>query len=352
MPESSCSTTMSRRNFLSGCACACTGCAASGLLSPQLLRAKQPAAGKPKICLVFCETANDKPIWPNIGYDFDTRRKQVIDALTQGCPDLQISVTTSMDDPADADRILKNSPEADGYVVCLQGLGWRNDVPKLCSSGKPTLLVDNLFGGSGKFLTQLPHIMNSGKPVDWVSSSCDQDIVAAARQFCLVSEGKTPSDIAAAFRASRRERTPAETDWTCEKDAIESRDFAEALEELKQKKILVVGGGWGGDPFREAAKQILGVTFIPIGFEELAAACKEADPEAAKAFADQWMTAADFRGFIDAQDAAGQAYLDTPRWTRMSILNTANSGRFSTDRTMRDYNEDIWHLQPIAHETS
>jgi starch phosphorylase len=68
--------------------------------------------------------------------------------------------------------------------------------------------------------------------------------------------------------------------------------------------------------------------------------------------ADQWMTAADFRSFVDAQNAAGQAYLDSPRWTRMSILNTANSGRFSTDRTMRDYNEDIWHLQPIAHETS
>ena len=68
--------------------------------------------------------------------------------------------------------------------------------------------------------------------------------------------------------------------------------------------------------------------------------------------ADQWMTAADFRSFVDAQNAAGQAYLDTPRWTRMSILNTANSGRFSTDRTMRDYNEDIWHLEPIAHETS
>jgi starch phosphorylase len=64
------------------------------------------------------------------------------------------------------------------------------------------------------------------------------------------------------------------------------------------------------------------------------------------------MTAADFRSFVDAQNAAGQAYLDSPRWTRMSILNTANSGRFSTDRTMRDYNEDIWHLQPIAHETS
>ena len=67
--------------------------------------------------------------------------------------------------------------------------------------------------------------------------------------------------------------------------------------------------------------------------------------------ADMWMTAADFRSFIDAQDAAGKAYLDKDRWTRMSILNSACSGRFSTDRTMRDYNNDIWHLDPITLDT-
>ena len=64
--------------------------------------------------------------------------------------------------------------------------------------------------------------------------------------------------------------------------------------------------------------------------------------------ADSWMTAADFRGFVDAQTKAAEAYRDIERWTRMSILNTAASGRFSTDRTMRDYNEDIWQLEPIS----
>ena len=63
---------------------------------------------------------------------------------------------------------------------------------------------------------------------------------------------------------------------------------------------------------------------------------------------DPWMTAADFRAFVDAQEVAGQAFQDQQHWTRMSILNTAASGRFSTDRTMRDYNEDIWHLEAIA----
>ncbi len=63
--------------------------------------------------------------------------------------------------------------------------------------------------------------------------------------------------------------------------------------------------------------------------------------------ADPWMTAADFRSFVDAQSDAAEAYTNVERWTRMSILNTASAGRFSTDRTMRDYNADIWRLEPI-----
>jgi len=40
--------------------------------------------------------------------------------------------------------------------------------------------------------------------------------------------------------------------------------------------------------------------------------------------------------------------MDQSHWTRMSILNSAKSGRFSTDRTMQDYNRDIWHLDKIT----
>jgi len=63
---------------------------------------------------------------------------------------------------------------------------------------------------------------------------------------------------------------------------------------------------------------------------------------------DPWMTAADFRSYVDAQQVAGQAFLDQQRWTRMSILNSAASGRFSTDRTMAEYNRDIWGLTAIG----
>jgi starch phosphorylase len=59
---------------------------------------------------------------------------------------------------------------------------------------------------------------------------------------------------------------------------------------------------------------------------------------------DPWLTLADFRAFVDCQDQAAQAYQNRERWIRMSILNTASSGFFSTDRTMQEYNADIWKL--------
>jgi starch phosphorylase len=62
---------------------------------------------------------------------------------------------------------------------------------------------------------------------------------------------------------------------------------------------------------------------------------------------DPWMTAADFAGYVAAQQRAAEAYRDRERWTRMSILNSATSGKFSADRTIGDYNRDIWKLQPI-----
>ncbi|MDP3419787.1 MAG: glycogen/starch/alpha-glucan phosphorylase [Thiobacillus sp.] len=60
---------------------------------------------------------------------------------------------------------------------------------------------------------------------------------------------------------------------------------------------------------------------------------------------DPWMVLADFRSYVDAQEQVSQAWQDEARWTRMSILNTASSGFFSTDRTMREYNAEIWKLK-------
>lgn len=59
---------------------------------------------------------------------------------------------------------------------------------------------------------------------------------------------------------------------------------------------------------------------------------------------DPWLTLADFRSYVDAQENVSQAYNDRSGWLKMSVMNTACSGRFSTDRTMQEYNNDIWKL--------
>jgi starch phosphorylase len=59
------------------------------------------------------------------------------------------------------------------------------------------------------------------------------------------------------------------------------------------------------------------------------------------------MIFADYRTYIDCHDRTGAAWADQERWTRMSILNTARSGFFSSDRTVRDYCRDIWHAEPV-----
>jgi starch phosphorylase len=63
---------------------------------------------------------------------------------------------------------------------------------------------------------------------------------------------------------------------------------------------------------------------------------------------DPWVTIADFRSFVEAQKRVEVAYKDKDRWTKMSIINCANSGKFSTDRTISEYNNELWKLSPVS----
>jgi glycogen phosphorylase len=63
---------------------------------------------------------------------------------------------------------------------------------------------------------------------------------------------------------------------------------------------------------------------------------------------DEYLVLADYRSYIDCHDrVVGPAWADEDRWTRMSILNTARSGFFSSDRTVRGYCRDIWHIESV-----
>ncbi len=63
--------------------------------------------------------------------------------------------------------------------------------------------------------------------------------------------------------------------------------------------------------------------------------------------ADQYFILKDFRSYAEAQARVNKAYQDKASWARMAMLNTANSGKFTSDRTIEEYVRDIWHLKKI-----
>ena len=63
--------------------------------------------------------------------------------------------------------------------------------------------------------------------------------------------------------------------------------------------------------------------------------------------ADTYFILADFKSYAEAQRRVEEAYRDEKRWARMAILNMASSGKFSSDRTIREYVDEIWHLDHV-----
>ena len=62
---------------------------------------------------------------------------------------------------------------------------------------------------------------------------------------------------------------------------------------------------------------------------------------------DPYLVCADYRAYLDCQDEVGIQYLNSEQWTRMSILNVARMGRFSSDRAIREYANEIWKVLPV-----
>ena len=63
---------------------------------------------------------------------------------------------------------------------------------------------------------------------------------------------------------------------------------------------------------------------------------------------DHYLLLADYASYVACQNAAETAYRDQPQWLRKVILNVANMGKFSSDRTILQYAEQIWQTKPMA----
>ena len=65
---------------------------------------------------------------------------------------------------------------------------------------------------------------------------------------------------------------------------------------------------------------------------------------------DNYLVLADFRSYIEQQKLVSDAFLNFEHWSSMSVINTANTGKFSSDRTIKQYCDEIWHIDPVPIE--
>jgi starch phosphorylase len=67
-------------------------------------------------------------------------------------------------------------------------------------------------------------------------------------------------------------------------------------------------------------------------------------------YRDDYLLLADYQSYVECQDRVGKAYRDQDHWTRMSIFNVARMGKFSSDRSIQDYLQNIWKAPSVQVE--
>jgi len=173
---------VTRREFMGGCAACAAGVTALSFFGGSPLFAASENKAKTRIGLIFAHPDPTKPNWPNIDYDFAGHIKMVQNKLAKECPQIDfLPITTSSGSAQEANKILTTTAKVDGYLIYLAGCLWGNLTETIAASGKPTIIVDHLFAGSGEFLTSYARVKRAGHRVIAVSSSDFNDIVRAIK---------------------------------------------------------------------------------------------------------------------------------------------------------------------------
>jgi hypothetical protein len=173
---------LNRRQFLGGCAAAaCAAC-------PSSVFAAAPALPdvKARVRLVF--SYPPKPIegWPYLNYDHQGRSAELTSRLRQACPEIDFVAGPVADQEAAAE-VLAGDRDIDGYVVFITGIPANAHRP-FAYSGRPVVLVDDLYGGTGAFLGTYADARRKGMPITGVSSSNFQDVAQAARTLGVMKK--------------------------------------------------------------------------------------------------------------------------------------------------------------------
>lgn len=286
-----CACCTSRRGFLAGACGACVSMAAGVLRGRVLAAPSSQPTGRPRVRLVFACFAlkQDRPTWPHIGYDFSNDIQEVTGALRRLCPEVEF-LPAVCHGPEHAKKLLAGDEgqEIAGYLV-YQMNNWVQVMQTVVASGKPTLVADFPFSGSGGFLVYTAGLRRTHRNFSVVASTRLEDLAASARCFAVLAKGTT-EDFVKACDAVRQQRTPPPSGEPPKDDPLKLADVGQCLKALRGARLLTVGGR-----MQNVAKEIahhLGIEVVAIDFKEMAAAYEAADRDQARQIAARWKAAA------------------------------------------------------------
>lgn len=291
-----CSCCLSRRRWLAAGCGTCAALMSGGPLSRHAHAADDPGparpSDRPRVRLVFACWAvqQDRPTWPHIGYDFAADIARVQATLAEQCPQVEF-LPALAHGPEDAQKLLAqdDADRVDGYIV-YQLNNWVQAMQPIVASGKPTIVADFPFAGSGGFLVFTSNLRRAHHNFSVVGSSRVEDLAAAARCFEIIHRGGSVGEFVAACDQVRRDRTAGSSAAPCLDDPLQVADLGACLDAVKRSRVLVVGAA-----MQNIAQQIhqrIGLEIREIAFQELSALAAQASADRAQQLMADWKSAA------------------------------------------------------------
>jgi hypothetical protein len=278
---------LSRRRFLAGCA-ACAG-AAGYKRAPAWLR-DLSAGDRVRIRIIYAlhGVKQERPDWPNKGFDFGPVMQRTNAELTARLPDF-VFIPSMANGPEEAQKLVEEdqATSVDGYLVYQMNC-WNRVAQTAIATGKPVLYADFQYGGSGGFLVYTAGFLRSGtRNVGYVASSKIDDLVAAVRCFEVAKSRGSSYDFAAETARLRVSRTPRPGDLISKADRLTVLSPEETVRRMKAEKILAFRGQESGP-----TTSVMGIPVEYVPFAELNEAWASADKEESRAIAERWMKTA------------------------------------------------------------
>jgi len=247
---------------------------------------------KVRVRLAFSHTTPDRITWPNIGYDYEGRGRQVAEQLRAMCPGLEF-LPVHITNAEQAGQVWAADKEVDGYLLYVLGMqgggGALSDAAG--KAGRPMLVVEDQYAGPFSLGFNSRAEKAGWKALALATTRMD-DVGAAARCFeVLRKAGATADDFLSAARAAYKKAVGPKGDMACTADAVKMNDLAKCIERLRASTILLVGRdvGTAGQPIQ----QEYGAKVVSIKHAELHDAFLKADAAEAQRWADQWLKGAE-----------------------------------------------------------